>query len=86
MPCRWKLCAAGSAGDLLVIGAGRRGLLCRLWHGRVSRYCLAHATCPVLAVPAPATPREMGLGRAVRRLRHRDLTLDEALRDWNTAA
>ena len=36
--------------DLLVIGAGRRGVA-RLGHGRVARYCLAHATCAVVAVP-----------------------------------
>jgi Universal stress protein family len=72
--------------DLLVIGAGRRGLLSRLWHGRVSRYCLAHSRCPVLAVPAPSTPREMGLARGIRLLRHKDLTADEALRHWDTAA
>jgi hypothetical protein len=58
----------------------------RMWHGRVSRYCLAHSSCPVLAVPAPTTAREMGLGRAVRLLHHRDLTLDEALRHWDAAA
>ena len=42
---------AGTADDLLVVGAGARGPLTRLWHGKVARYCLAHASCPVLAVP-----------------------------------
>lgn len=37
--------------DLLVISAGRRGYLNRLFHGSVSRYCLAHARCSVIAVP-----------------------------------
>ncbi|MDF3291666.1 universal stress protein [Streptomyces silvisoli] len=37
--------------DLLVVGTGRRGRLRRLFHGAVSRYCLAHAKCTVLAVP-----------------------------------
>ncbi len=37
--------------DLLVVGTGRRGRLRRLFHGAVSRYCLAHARCTVLAVP-----------------------------------
>jgi nucleotide-binding universal stress UspA family protein len=37
--------------DLLVVGAGRRGALRRLIGSRVSRYCLAHAHCPVVAVP-----------------------------------
>jgi nucleotide-binding universal stress UspA family protein len=39
------------ADDLLVIGTGRRDAVIRLWHGEVSRYCLAHARCPVLAIP-----------------------------------
>jgi nucleotide-binding universal stress UspA family protein len=39
------------ADDLLVIGTGRRDAVSRLWHGGVSRYCLAHARCPVLAIP-----------------------------------
>jgi nucleotide-binding universal stress UspA family protein len=37
-------------GDVLVIGAGRRGPG-RLFGSSVSRYCLAHARCPVIAVP-----------------------------------
>jgi len=36
----------------------------RLRHGRVSRYCLAHAACPVIAVPSPA------LNRAAARRAH----------------
>jgi nucleotide-binding universal stress UspA family protein len=76
---------ADSADDLLVIGAGRRGALSRMWRGRVSRYCLAHARCPVLAVPQPVTARQMGLGPGGWALRHRDLTLDRALRDWHAA-
>jgi nucleotide-binding universal stress UspA family protein len=36
--------------DLLVVGTGRRGLL-RSLRRSVSRYCLAHAHCPVIAVP-----------------------------------
>jgi nucleotide-binding universal stress UspA family protein len=48
---------AESAGDLLVVGAGRRGRLARLRHGQVSRYCLARARCPVLIVPPAAVPR-----------------------------
>jgi nucleotide-binding universal stress UspA family protein len=72
--------------DLLVIGAGQRGLLQRIWHGRVSRYCLAHSRCPVLAVPAPASAKELGLGHAWGPLHHRDVTVDQALRDWDAAA
>ncbi|MFB7669277.1 universal stress protein [Kitasatospora sp. NPDC056138] len=40
--------------DLLVVSTGRQGGLRRLLHGSVSRYCLARATCPVVAVP-PST-------------------------------
>lgn len=72
---------ASSQDDLLVIGAGRRGWAARMWHGRVGRYCLAHARCPVLAVPQP-TARDLGLGGARWVLRRRELTLEQALRDW----
>jgi len=73
-------------GDVLVVGAGRRGALSRIWHGQVSRYCLSHARCPVLAIPHPATARELGLGSAAWPARRRDLSLDRALRDWDAAA
>jgi nucleotide-binding universal stress UspA family protein len=42
---------ANQDGDVLVIGAGRAGAVHRLLACRVSRYCLAHAVCPVIAVP-----------------------------------
>jgi nucleotide-binding universal stress UspA family protein len=42
---------ADRPGDLLVVGGGRRGRLRRLLSPSVGRYCLAHAVCPVLAVP-----------------------------------
>ncbi len=42
---------AREPGDVLVIGAGRHGTLRMLAGGRVARYCLAHAACPVIAVP-----------------------------------
>jgi nucleotide-binding universal stress UspA family protein len=77
---------ADSGDDLLVVGAGRRGALSRMWRGRVSRCCLSHARCPVLAVPHPATAREMGLGPGGWAWRHRELTLDRVLRDWDAAA
>lgn len=54
--------AASRADDLLVIGTGRRGAPGRLRHGKVSRYCLAQAHCPVLAVPPPALEQEAGHG------------------------
>ena len=37
--------------DLIVVGTGRRGALGRLLRRSVARYCVAHAKCPVLAVP-----------------------------------
>ena len=49
--------AASRDGDRLVVGAGRRSTFGRLRHGKVSRYCLAHAGCPVIAVPSPALDR-----------------------------
>ncbi len=52
--------AADGADDVLVIGAGRRGAVARLRHGKVSRYCLGHATCPVLAVPESPLARHAG--------------------------
>jgi nucleotide-binding universal stress UspA family protein len=39
--------------DLLVVGCGGRSALSCVVHGSVTRYCLAHARCPVLAVPPP---------------------------------
>ncbi|WP_328761610.1 MULTISPECIES: universal stress protein [unclassified Streptomyces] len=39
------------AGDLLVVGTGSRRPLLRALRPSVARYCLAHAPCPVLAVP-----------------------------------
>jgi len=48
--------------DLLIIGTGRRGGLRRVVHHSVGRYCLAHAKCPVLAVPPSALMDEMSHG------------------------
>jgi len=50
--------AACRTRDLLVVGAGRRGPLRHLIGSRVSRYCLAHAHCPVVAVPPSDLARE----------------------------
>jgi nucleotide-binding universal stress UspA family protein len=50
-------------GDLLVIGTGRRSPVSRALHRSVGRYCLAHARCPVLAVPPSALMEEMRHGR-----------------------
>jgi len=53
---------ADEPGDLLVIGTGRRSLVGRALHKSVGRYCLAHAKCPVLAVPPSALMDEMKHG------------------------
>jgi nucleotide-binding universal stress UspA family protein len=60
--------------DLIVIGTGQRGLT-RAMRRSVGRYCLAHAGCPVLAVPPTRLMDEMGglRGRRLRR-RARDIT------------
>jgi nucleotide-binding universal stress UspA family protein len=66
---------AGGAGDALVIGTGRRGAVSRVRHGTVSRYCLAHASCPVIAIPPPA----LDAAAAQRRLRHKDPRADDII-------
>jgi nucleotide-binding universal stress UspA family protein len=53
---------ARQPGDVLVIGAGRPGRLRRLGRCRAARYCLAHAGCPVLAIPPPALAQQAGYG------------------------
>jgi nucleotide-binding universal stress UspA family protein len=50
---------AGEPGDLLVIGTGRRSLVGRALRKSVGRYCLAHAKCPVLAIPPSALMDEV---------------------------
>lgn len=60
-------------GDLLVVGAGRRGAVRRLVSSRVSRYCLAHAECPVLAVPPADLDQAAGHGLRGWAFRHRAL-------------
>ncbi len=68
---------ASSAGDLLIVGAGRRGRLARISHGRISRYCVAHAVCPVVTVPPPALP-----GARSWSFRRRELTVAQAVDEW----
>ena len=53
---------AAEQGDLLVIGSGRRNPVSRALRRSVGRYCLAHSTCPVIAVPPSALMDEMGHG------------------------
>ena len=61
-------------GDLLVVGAGRRGALARIPGGRVSRYCRAHAWCPVLTVPPTPLTHEAPRGALARAFWRRTLT------------
>jgi nucleotide-binding universal stress UspA family protein len=69
-PAGQVLCElAVQPGDVLVIGAGRRGAG-RLSACKVSRYCLGHSHCPVIAVPPPALAAEAH-GLHGWRLRHR---------------
>ena len=76
--------AASCDGDVLVVGTGRRGAARRLLRCRVGRHCLAHARCPVIAVP-PADLARLGRGLRGWALRHRGLSREEALiRDVST--
>ncbi len=68
--------AANRPDDLLVIGTGRRAGLGRVLHRSVSRYCLAHARCPVLAVPPSALMDEMSRGLRSWQLRRHALIPD----------
>jgi nucleotide-binding universal stress UspA family protein len=72
---------AGSPDDLLVVGTGRRSGLAGIWRGRVTRYCVRHAGCPVLTVPPPALATVAGQGLRSWSFRHRELTADAALRE-----
>jgi len=56
---------ASGVDDLLIIGTGRRSRLSRALRKSVGRYCLAHARCPVLAVPPSALMEEMS-GRGLK--------------------
>jgi nucleotide-binding universal stress UspA family protein len=48
--------------QLLVVGTREHVGLDRLLVGSVSHYCLSHAACPVVAVPAP--PQDVSSGNA----------------------
>ena len=65
--------AACGPTDLLVVGAGRRGTVRHLVSSRVSRYCLAHAECPVVAVPPADLDHAAGHGLRGWAFRHRSL-------------
>jgi nucleotide-binding universal stress UspA family protein len=71
--------SACDPGDLLIIGTGRRGLR-RAMSRSVSRYCVAHARCPVVVVPPSALMNEMTRGIHLWPLKHRALAPDAWLR------
>jgi nucleotide-binding universal stress UspA family protein len=86
-PAGWVLVNLGHRpDDVLVVGAGRRNALARLAFSKVSGYCVAHAQCPVLAVPPPALARELGRGRLARAFWRRSLTPEQVLRDQRRPA
>lgn len=64
---------ASHPGDLLVIGTGQRGRIRRALRRSVARYCLAHARCPVVAVPP--SPLMDEAGRRFRRWSRRRVRL-----------
>ena len=62
--------------DLLIIGTGRQARFGRMMRRSVSRYCLAHAHCPVLAVPPSALMDEMSHPLHSWHVRRHELTPD----------
>jgi nucleotide-binding universal stress UspA family protein len=86
-PAGWVLVnLACRPADVLVVGAGRRGTVGRMAFSRVSRYCIAHAQCPVLAIPPPALARELWRGRLTRVFWHRPLTAEQIIGDQSRPA
>ena len=86
-PAGWVLVnLANRPGDVLVVGAARRCAPGRLAFSRVSRYCLAHAQCPVVAVPPPALAREVGHGWLARVFWRRSLTPERIAGDHGSPA
>lgn len=86
-PVGWVLVnLASRPDDVLVVGAGRRGALGRLAFSKVSRYCLARAQCPVVAIPLPALVGELGHGRLAWAFWRRSLTPEQVLRGHDRPA
>ena len=81
-PAGWVLVSlACQPTDVLLVGSGRRSAAGWMRSSTMTRYCLAHAQCPVLAVPPPELARELGHGRLARMLRHRSLSAEQVLGD-----
>ena len=86
-PAGWVLVnLACRPDDVLVVGAGRRGALGRLVFSKVGRYCLAHAQCPVMAIPPPALAYGLAHGRLGRVFWRRSLTPEQILGDQGKPA
>jgi len=86
-PAGWVLVnLASRPDDVLVVGAGRRGALGHMVFSKVSRYCVAHAQCPVIAVPPPALAREFGHSRLTRVFWRHSLTPQRVLGDQGRPA
>jgi nucleotide-binding universal stress UspA family protein len=68
---RLLVAVADRQDDLLVVGTGRRGAFRQAVRGSVSQYCVAHAQCPVIAVPPGPLAEQFGSARAGLRL-HRE--------------
>jgi nucleotide-binding universal stress UspA family protein len=61
------LVASAAADDLLVVG-GARSIFRYSYSPQVTRYCVRHAHCPVIAVPAPDLARVAGrVSRSIAR-------------------
>lgn len=58
--------------DVLFVGTSQRNWLRRAFRGSVARYCVAHAHCPVVAVP-PDTFARVASSRDLVRALNRDL-------------
>jgi hypothetical protein len=54
----------------------------RVRHGRVSRYCLAHARSPVLAVPPSALSDRAARSLHAWSFRRRPLAVEQARHEW----
>jgi hypothetical protein len=73
-------------GDVLVVGTGRRTVLHGLSACSVSRYCAAHARCPVVLVPPPELAGEIRRRSLFWEFAYRTITADRILRDNNDRA
>lgn len=72
-----ELAQLAYGGDIIVLGARRRGWLRRLAPGSVARACARRAECPVMIVPEPspevlsvALPDDSGRGHWLRWISH----------------